>query len=136
MKKFDIKPIIDAIEIKLKEQRNPKGTGLFFNLDKMYYETHVSSYDRTGILFIRSYNIFYSEDVFMIDINLDESIVLTYIEDVQSTEQRNGTLPIAATEEEFMQYQFIEDTFGIDFETYQSIMRVYELYEDYAIGRY
>ncbi|EHU8780805.1 hypothetical protein N0S44_000035 [Escherichia coli] len=136
MKKFDIKPMIDAIEIKLKNTKKPDSTGLFFSLDKMYYETHVSSYDRTGNLFIRTYNLFYSEDVFMIDINLDESIVLMYIEDVQSTEQRNGTLPIAATEEEFLQYQFIEDTFGIDFDTYQSIMRVYELYEDYVIGRY
>lgn len=136
MKKFDIKQIFDAIEIKLKDQRKPDSTGLFFSLDRIYVETHVSSFDRTGNLFIRSYNIFYSEDVFMIDITLDESIGLMYIEDVQSNDQRNGTLPIGATEEEFMQYQFIDDTFGIDFETYQSIMRVYELYEDYVIGRY
>lgn len=135
MRKFDIKNIIDAIEIKLKEQKPPYGTGFFFVLDKIYYDTRVTSFDRSKKLFIRTYDILYSEDVLMIDITVDDNIELMYVEDVQSSGQRDGTLPIGASEEEFMQHQFVDDTFGIDFETYQGIMRIYHLYEDFLRGR-
>lgn len=135
MRKFNIEHIFDAIATHIK-QISKNDAGFYFNLDKLHLDTNVSSFNRIKRLYIRIHNIWYSEDTLMIDITAGEEIKLRYIDDYKSDDVRNGSLPIdCVSEEEYMQYQFIDDTFGFDFELYNSIMNVYHLYEDSLCGR-
>lgn len=135
MIKFNIDHIFDAIATHIK-QISKNEAGFYFSLDKLHRGISVSSFVRTKNLYIRVHDICYSEDVFMIDITIGQQIKLCYIEDTQSVGYRDGKLPIDCTsEEEFMQYLFVEDTLDIDFESYKRIMNIYYVYEDYIGGR-
>lgn len=135
MRKFNIDHIFDAIATHIK-QISTNDAGFYFNLDKLHRGTSISSFVRTKNLYIRVHDICYSEDVFMIDITIGHQIKLCYIEDTQSIGHRDGELPIdCVSEEEFIQYQFVEDTLDIDFETYKRIMNIYHVYEEYIDGR-
>ena len=134
MRTFNIDYIIDSIAEHMKNISKNE-PGFYFNLDKLHRNTNVSSFNRAKKLYIRIHNLWYSDDTLMIDITVDEDITLRYIDDFKSDDIRSGSLPIDASYEEYLQYQFIDDTFGFDFELYNSIMNVYHVYEDYIGGR-
>ncbi|HBB3760970.1 hypothetical protein ACRYKS_21825 [Escherichia coli] len=134
MRTFNIDYIIDSIAEHMKNISKNE-PGFYFNLDKLHRNTNVSSFNRAKKLYIRIHNLWYSDDTLMIDITVDEEITLRYIDDFKSDDIRSGSLPIDASYEEYLQYQFIDDTFGFDFELYNSIMNVYHVYEDYIGGR-
>ncbi|QAY00522.1 hypothetical protein Ecwhy1_243 [Escherichia phage Ecwhy_1] len=134
MRTFNIDYIIDSIAEHMKNISKNE-PGFYFNLDKLHRNTNVSSFNRAKKLYIRIHNLWYSDDTLMIDITVDEDITLRYIDDFKSDDIRAGSLPIDASYEEYLQYQFIDDTFGFDFELYNSIMNVYHVYEDYIGGR-
>ena len=134
MRTFNIDYIIDSIAEHMKNISKNE-PGFYFNLDKPHRNTNVSSFNRAKKLYIRIHNLWYSDDTLMIDITVDEDITLRYIDDFKSDDIRAGSLPIDASYEEYLQYQFIDDTFGFDFELYNSIMNVYHVYEDYIGGR-
>lgn len=128
MKTFNIVHIIEPIAEHMKNISKNE-SGFYFNLDKLHRNTNVSSFNRTKRLYIRIHNLWYSDDTLMIDITVDEDITLRYIDDFKSDDIRSGSLPIDASYEEYLQYQFIDDTFGFDFDLYNSIMNVYHIYE-------
>ncbi|MCU6294962.1 hypothetical protein, partial [Escherichia coli] len=117
MRTFNIDYIIDSIAEHMKNISKNE-PGFYFNLDKLHRNTNVSSFNRAKKLYIRIHNLWYSDDTLMIDITVDEEITLRYIDDFKSDDIRSGSLPIDASYEEYLQYQFIDDTFGFDFDLY------------------